>query len=238
MSSGIRVVRIMGWDAAEGGAGMTRIKAFVVAMFFVFPISGAGLVRQESLPPQPGSSGLSLVTDIWTFYCPAGGSATVAVDTLAVNNASTSPLDPVIRVYHEEFLSPVAWADDEVACSVSSDCGFACPYLAFNCVDGGEFTIMVGSWAGPLAGCGDAEGYYLLYLEVFAEADQAGASLPAETVGLGGQEPSRGYAWGYPTPGPAADDVAFWWGSTPAGADTSNAAPPAVPLLDKDPATH
>lgn len=208
---------------------MNWIRAFVAVMFSVLPLSGTELVRQESLPPQP-TAGYTVI-DLWTFYCPAGGSATISVDTLAVGAATTSPLDPYVNVFDDDGYA-LAFADDEMTCTVSSACGYECPQTAFNCVEGGEVSILVSTWASGASGCSDAEGYYLLWLEVFDGPDQSGASLPANAVRLGGQEPSRGYGWGYLLAGPAADDAAFEVAPSLTGVDRSSA--PLLPVTPSD----
>ncbi|MEJ2190007.1 MAG: hypothetical protein P8Y93_11480, partial [Acidobacteriota bacterium] len=109
-----------------------------------------------------------------------------------------------------------------------------CPEAGFNCGDGGEYSIVVETYRNGSAGCSDAEGQYSLVLEVFDGPDQSGASLPANVVRLGGQEPSRGYGWGYLVPGPAADDAPFQVAPALTGAETWGAPLLRGPLSDKE----
>jgi hypothetical protein len=171
-----------------------------------------------------------------------GGSATVTVDTLPTHGTSTSSLDPQFRVYYDAFsyISYIATADDEIPCSTPSACGFACPQKTFNCAGEGEYTIMVLTARTSVAGCSDTEGFYNLRVEVFEGPMGSGPPLSVSEVHLGGQEPRRGYAWGWVPSGPAADDAHFDGNSTPS-ASALNPAPLREgiegpgPLQDKTP---
>ncbi len=196
-----------------------KLSPWLVAlgMTFCLPIAAIGqaVTRQETLPVQPAGIGDPLISDFWTFQCPAGGSARVTVDTVALSGAATSPLDPIFYVYFDNFSAAVAIADDEVACTVAPVCGFSCPRRLFNCANQGEYTILVYTSNALDGNCGGTEGIYELEVEVFTGPNGSGSPLPADQVRLGGEEPLRGFQWGLIPPGPAADDVHFWLDSTP-----------------------
>jgi hypothetical protein len=186
---------------------MKNLVCIVAVLLVVASASAAEIVREESLPPQ-GSGITTLAVDIWTFYCPAGGSATVRADTLpSAGGITTSPLDLAFTVYFDHFPTWVVQADDNFTCTVPSDCSYSCPAATFNCGGEGEHTIMVRTIPSALVGCGSREGGYRLGVEVFDNLNGTGTALPESVVRLGGEEPRRGYAWGYLPAGPAGDDV-------------------------------
>ena len=170
----------------------------------------AEVTRDETLP----ASGDGLIpVDLWTFYCPAGGSATVTVDTLGVPaGATTSALDPALHVLHDQYgmssSEVVASGDDEIECTVPPACGFDCPQVTFNCDGDGEHTIRVFTFYGEGSPpCGTEPGWYRLAVEVFDNLNGTGTPLPEAEVRLGGEAVRRGFVWGYLPAGPAYDDV-------------------------------
>ena len=186
-------------------------------LLVALPATAVKVTREESLPPQlyAPASGDS-ISDLWTFQCPAGGSARIKVDTVPVSGGATSsPLDPIFRVYLDTWPAIVASGDDEVSCTVAPVCGFSCPERLIDCLSGGEYTVLVFTSGAVSGTCGAAWGVYRIEIEVFDALAGGGLSLPAEKVKLGGQEPRRGFAWGFIPAGPAADDVHFWHTSTP-----------------------
>lgn len=186
---------------------MKTLVCIVAVLLVVASASAAEIVREESLPPQ-GDGTLTQAVDIWTFYCPAGGSATVRADTLpSAGGITTSPLDLAFVVFFDQFPTYVALADDDFVCTVTSDCGYLCPAATFNCAGEGEHTIVVLTYPSTSPGCGSREGGYRLGVEVFDNLNGTGTALPESVVRLGGEEPRRGYAWGYLPAGPAGDDV-------------------------------
>ena len=193
-----------------------RPSLVALAIMFCLPIgaSGQAVKRRETLPAQELSS--RRIADFWTFQCPAGGSASISIDTVARAGSATSPFDLAFFVFFDSLFPILANGDDELPCTVASVCGFSCPQKLFNCGSGGEHTIMVLTYvSGGSAGCGQAEGIYEIAVAVFAGPNGTGSSLPADQVRLGGEEPRRGFPWGYIPPGPAADDASFDENSTP-----------------------
>lgn len=195
----------------------------LVGMMLLPPSSFAAEVfNRESLPRDPGSG--AFPTDVWTFFCPAGGSVKIKVDAVELIGATTSPLDPVALLFFDTTSSQIASGDDEVACSATLDCSFQCVDITVNCSSAGRYSLFI--FNGVLGGCGTAEGIYDLSVEVFDAANGTGSSLTAEQVNLGGEPVKRRLNGGGKLPaGPAADDI-YWDGlSLPSSA-------PVAPLND------
>ena len=194
----------------------SRTLWIVAALVFglAAPAASTPAVRSETLPPQ-NWYGETFIVDVWTFFCPQGGSADIAADTLAAGEGTTSPLDLAFTVI---FDVPPAWpepgtGDDELSCSDTPVCGFQCPQAVYNCGGEGMYTILVYTFGG--SGCGESTGRYELSVEVFEGPNRTGAALPPNAVALGGQEPRPGFPWGFLQPGPAADDHRFLWPGPP-----------------------
>ncbi len=166
----------------------------------VVPIAAEEVVRYESRPGQPV---FPVRIDVWTRVCPAGGSATVAVDTVALASGAASPIDPVFEVY-----SPtggfVGFGDDETACTAATTCAFDCPAMTMDCTEGGEQTLLV--LTGTSLGCGEEEGPYELSVQVFDGLGGSGTPQTADVVRLGGEPMIPVMGWGSYPAGPALDD--------------------------------
>ncbi len=176
------------------------LAAAFLLVLLALPVSAEEVVRYETLTAQPANP---LLIDVWTFVCPAGGSATIAVDTAMLASGAASPLDPVFEVYSPtgDF---VGFGDDEITCSVASVCAFDCAQVTMDCAEGGEQTLLV--MTAISNGCGETEGPYELSVQVFDGMGGSGTPLTADAVRLGGEAISRGFGWGFYPSGPALDD--------------------------------
>ncbi len=167
--------------------------------------------RLEDLPPQPEfvPSGTA---DVWTFYCPAGGSAEIKVDAISMAANGKSPLNPAALIF--KGGSALAIGDDEVPCSATLDCALACVEVTANCASAGEHNILVFNKSGATT-CGKAAGTYKLSVEVFDGPNKTGNALTAAEADLGGQ-PVKTILGGDVrfSAGPAEDDV-YWDGLFP-----------------------
>ena len=199
--------------------GLTTFAALTVALAF----SGVALFPGEAVahPPPPTkrsnhvpnvgilADGEQPLGDMWTFYCPAGGSVVASVDTKDDTDLGTSTIDPVMELLDGNG-NEIASGDDENTCTYPPGCGYACPAIGgtnstAQCGAGGTFSLIVRDYGAEL-GCSDGGGYELT-VDVF---DAIGNQLSQEEVALGGG-PSRGVPdWavseGKAPFGPALDD--------------------------------
>lgn len=167
--------------------------------------------RLEDLPAQPEFVPSGTV-DVWTFYCPAGGSAEIKVDAISMAANGKSPLNPAALVFRGGSM--LALGDDEVACSTTLDCALACVDVTAECASAGEHNILVFNKSGGTA-CGKATGTYKLSVQVFDGPNETGNALTAAEADLGGQ-PVKAVLGGNVrfSAGPAEDDV-YWDGLFP-----------------------
>ncbi|MGB5491870.1 MAG: hypothetical protein WBM76_13670 [Woeseiaceae bacterium] len=187
----------------------------VTGIFFLQPSAFAEeVVRMEDLPAQrlfvPPAS-----VDIWSFYCPAGGSAKIKVDTIAMALDGKSPLNPAAVVFQGSNL--LALDNGVLPCAdVPSDCAATCVDLTVNCASAGEHNVLVFNNKGETL-CGKSAGTYKLSMTVFAGAGGSGTELPAAQVALGGEPAKRILSDGARLASGPAEDDAYWNGFIPPG---------------------
>jgi len=198
----------------------TRLTTFAV-LTAALAFSGVALLpgQADAWPPPPTkrsnhvpnvgnlAQGEQPLGDMWTFYCPAGGTVTASVDTKDDTDLGTATLDPILELLDGNG-SEIAFADDNLTCTYAPTCGYECPLItAFPCGDSGSsgvHSLIVRDYG--TSGCNGGGGYELT-VDVF---DASGTQLSQEQVALGGG-PSRGVpdwavAEGKAPFGPALDD--------------------------------
>lgn len=186
-------------------------------LFLQQPAFAEQVERLEDLPAQPEFVPSGSV-DVWTFNCPAGGSAEIKVDTVSMAANGMSPLNPAVLVYRGN--TPLGVGDEEMNCSATPDCPNLCVDLTVACAAEGEHNILVFNKSGDNA-CGKATGTYKLLLEVFEGPNETGNSLSAAQTALGGKPVTNIFADGARfQSGPAEDDV-YWDGAFPLTATDS-----------------
>ena len=150
------------------------------------------------------ASGEQPLGDMWTFYCPDGGTVVASVDTKDDTDLTTSTLDPILELIDPDG-NEIATGDDENACTYAPVCGFACPAFRAPCgSSAGVHSLIVRDFG--ISGCNGGGGYELT-VDVF---DADGNELTPDSIGLGGG-PSRGVPYwavdeGKAPVGPALDD--------------------------------
>lgn len=149
---------------------------------------GAAITRVDWTP------GGGLVGDLWKFRCPAGGSVSAIVDTvpeIAVDDQNfVSGLDPRLQIFDGQG-NLLAAGDDDVDCSVDTQCGAGCPEVTeVPCGQGVNHSILVRD-SGTLPACTGGGGY-LLVIEVL---NASGRSLGPVAVKLGGGPARRLPPW-------------------------------------------
>ena len=161
--------------------------------------------RSNHLPNVGGlASGEQPLGDMWTFYCPDGGTVVASVDTKDDTDLTTSTLDPILELIDPDG-NEIATGDDENACTYAPVCGFACPAFRAPCgSSAGVHSLIVRDYG--QSGCNGGGGYELT-VDVF---DADGNELTPDSIGLGGG-PSRGVPYwavdeGKAPVGPALDD--------------------------------
>lgn len=205
------------------------VLAITGMIFLQAPAYAEEVQRQEDLPPQPEFVPAG-TADVWTFYCPAGGSAEIKVDAISMAANGKSPLNPAALIFRGGTM--LAVGDEEVACSATLDCANQCVDVTVGCTTAGEHNILVFNKSGGTT-CGKATGTYELSVTVFDGPNETGNELSATQVALGGQPAKRilGGAVRF-SAGPAEDDV-YWDGLFPltppaaakTGAERSSRAP-------------
>lgn len=172
------------------------------------------VVRREDLPPQPEFLPSGTV-DVWSFYCPAGGSVEIKVDTVSMALTGTSPLNPAVLVFQGANNLGVGTAG--LVCTATSDCAATCVDFTAPCALAGEHNVLIFNMSDS-NNCGKATGTYQLSVQVFEGPNETGNTLTAEQTALGGEPVKRllsGNA-GFVS-GPAEDDV-YWDGLGPPAA--------------------
>jgi len=150
------------------------------------------------------ASGEQPLGDMWTFYCPDGGTVVASVDTKDDTDLTTSTLDPILELIDPDG-NEIATGDDENACTYAPVCGFACPAFRAPCgSSAGVHSLIVRDYG--QSGCNGGGGYELT-VDVF---DADGNELTPDSIGLGGGA-SRGVPYwavdeGKAPVGPALDD--------------------------------
>jgi hypothetical protein len=178
-----------------------RTTVFLIAVMLIAGSAATShaVTRYQFIPGSNGNMG-----DLWTFYCPAGGTVDVTVDTITGNNN----LDPALQVLSGDGTS-LAFADDTFICSVAPSCGFSCPrVLALACGAGTTHSIkVIGS---SVTSC-VAGGYYSLTVVV---RDAAAVALDPAKTKLGGGPKRKVPAWldtdKTRASGPVLDDEALF----------------------------
>jgi hypothetical protein len=189
-------------------------KAAALFLFVVHLVPG----RAEAWPPGPTqrsnhvpnvgrlATGEQPLGDMWTFYCPPGGTVVASVDTKDDADLGVSSLDPILELLDGDGVE-IATGDDENGCTYAPACGFQCPAIRAACGGWGEaHSLIVRDFGTAGVGCNDGGGYELT-VDVF---DSYGNELTPEEVALGGG-PSRSVPFwaveeGKAPVGPALDD--------------------------------
>lgn len=189
--------------------GLSVVLAVLVLTTDAASVGDAEEVRRVNWIPK---SDLSSLGDMWTFKCPSGGTVSASVDTrvdIVDNNLST--IDPRLKIVSGKG-GTVTSADNTVACTVPSACGFGCPQVSnIACGEGSLHSIIIRDSTKNASDDSRCQigGSYVLRLEVF---DKDGNSLPAKKVKLGGGASRKVPAWalddalGPTKTGPALDD--------------------------------
>ena len=210
------IVPVAGATATEWRLAMKKALFGIGQLAMVLLFTGLLPGRAYAWPPGPThrsnhvpnvgrlASGEQPLGDMWTFYCPDGGTVVASVDTKDDTDLGTSTLDPILELIDPDG-NEIANGDDDIACTYAPVCGFRCPAFRAPCgSSAGVHSLIVRDFGASLCNGG---GGYELTVDVF---DADGNELSPDSIGVGGGA-SRGVPWwavdeGKAPVGPALDD--------------------------------
>lgn len=192
---------------------LKRFFVMLVVLFVGFGLIGAARaaeVRQNEVPDVAfRDEGDLPLGDAWTFSCPVGGTAVLAVDTLA-NNEGLSRLDLIAYVV-DRAGNLLGIGDDDAECTHPPTCRFACPRINIACGVGPHYIFVRDYGSDESAEACNAGGGYKLTIEV---RDHTGHVI-ASKLGGGAHRsvPSLFQEAGLAGTGPLANDegIPEWW---------------------------
>ena len=132
-------------DRTEGGPKCEKFSA-VRLLHSAWPWPGAWWWRPQAdfgaaITRVDWTPGGGLVGDLWKFRCPAGGSVSATVDTIpkiAIDDQNfVSGLDPRLQIFDGQG-NLLAAGDDDVGCTVDTQCGAGCPEVTSALRPGGQ----------------------------------------------------------------------------------------------------
>lgn len=115
--------------AEEGTTALSRVPATPVIVYNELPNNGDVL-------PQ------ALVGDLYKIECEPDNWLTLTADSLPDESGQIAHLDLVANVFKKNG-DLIGFADDNQACGVPLECGFACPRIEFRCPRSGNPTSTV-----------------------------------------------------------------------------------------------
>ena len=121
----------------------------------------SSLSEFDTVPNSDPNHPAGTLGDVWEVDVEEDGTFTLRVDTRDDNGNRTSNLDPIMFLLDEEG-NIIAAADDNVACTRTQVCGFACPQIGPIALNEGDRIIVRDFNSATLTGTQCNGGAYVL----------------------------------------------------------------------------